>query len=283
LKERSLTEFVRTGFAGLNGTDFYYEVEGEGRTLVLVHAGIADRRMWDRQFHAFARRYRVIRYDRRGFGKTRTGAGAYSHHRDLHSLLGFLGVERAFLLGSSQGGKTIIDFALEHPEMADALILVASALSGFTFKGAAPSQWEELEAADERGDVARVNELELQIWVDGPHRTPEEVDPEVRHLVREMNLVALSAPSAPGAEQPLEPPAAGRLGEIRAPALVVVGDLDTPRTLATADLLTENIRGARKVVVRGAAHLVNMEKPEEFNRHVTSFLAACSRTLQIAL
>ena len=263
---------MRSGFAEIGETKLSYEVAGEGRPLVLVHAGIADRRMWDDQFHAFAQHYRVIRYDRRGFGDSPMVAEAYSHHQDLHELLKFLGIERTYLLGCSQGGKAIIDFTLEHPEMTGALVLVASALSGFTFAGEVPRQWRELEQAEETGNIALVNELELQIWVDGPHRTPEQVDRKVRERVREMNHIALAASVDSGVERQLEPAAVNRLSELHTPTLIIIGDLDTPKTLAAADFLAEQIPGARKVMMSGAAHLPNMEQPEEFNRHVLSFL-----------
>jgi pimeloyl-ACP methyl ester carboxylesterase len=255
------------------GARFYYEAAGAGRPLVLVHAGICDLRMWDEQFDAFARAYRVIRYDRRGFGRTTTTMPApFSHHQDLYELLNYLGIERAFLLGCSQGGKTILDLALEHPSTARSLVLVTSAVGGFTFTGEPPLQLAELEEADERGDLARVNELELQIWVDGPHRTPTEVDRKVRERVREMNLIALKSATAAGSEMSLEPAAVDRLGQIRVPALIVAGALDTPRTLAAAKLLAEKIPDARSVVINETAHLPSMERPEEFNQHVLEFL-----------
>jgi pimeloyl-ACP methyl ester carboxylesterase len=265
---------MQTGFAELNGTRFYYEIAGAGRPLVLVHAGIADSRMWDSQFAVFAEQYQVIRYDRRGFGKTAMVAGPFSHHQDLHGLLHFLNIGRALLVGCSQGGKTVLDFTLEHPQMTEALVLVGSALGGFAFSGERPRQAEELDAAEEAGDLERVNELELQIWVDGASRTPDQVNPQVRELVRAMNLIALATPEGLGEEVPLEPAAATRLAEIRVPIMVIVGDVDTARTLATADYLAATISGAQKVVMAGTAHVPNMEQPELFNAHVLNFLAS---------
>lgn len=263
---------IEAGFAEIKGARFYYEIAGKGRRLVLLHAGIADRRMWDAQFSSFARHFRVIRYDRRGFGRTEIDGNDFSHYEDFYHLLRFLKVEQAILVGCSQGGKIALDFTLEHPQMTEALVLVASALGGFEFDGEEPRQWAELEQADEAGDLERVNELELQIWVDGPSRNPNQVDASVRERVREMNRIALSAPQNLGTERGLEPPAILRLAEIQVPTLIITGDLDTPATLAAARVLAGKIKGAQAVTINGTAHLPNMERPEEFNSRVLAFL-----------
>jgi pimeloyl-ACP methyl ester carboxylesterase len=261
------------GFAEVNGARLYYEIAGEGNPLVLVHAGIADGRMWDGQLAAFAPRYRVIRYDKRGFGRSAMVEGPYAHHEDLRALLDSLGIERAFLVGCSMGGRTIIDFALQNPGRVRALVLVGSAVSGFEAESYPPEQWEELLAADEAGDLERVSELEVRIWVDGPYRGPDQVDPGVRDLVREMNLIALkNEASGLGDERPLEPPAVDRLAEIQVPTLIIVGDRDRPEIVVRADILERSIQDARKVVMPETAHLPNMESPVEFNRVVLEFL-----------
>lgn len=265
---------VTSNFAEVNGTKFFYETAGAGPALVLVHAGIADGRMWNDQVPVFARNYSVLRYDRRGFGRTPMVAGPYSHHQDLYALLKALKIERACLVGCSQGAKTIVDFTLEHPEMAAALLLVSPSLSGFVFDGKLPKQFAQIDAAEEARDWALINELELQVWVDGPQRTPEQVDPAVRALVLEMNRIALQTPEDLGSEQPLQPAAAGRLDEIHAPTLVITGEVDTPATLASADFLAQHITGAQKAVIQGTAHMPNMEKAVEFNHLVLTFLAS---------
>ncbi|HEV2091715.1 MAG TPA: alpha/beta fold hydrolase [Rubrobacter sp.] len=264
-----------TGTVDVNGATLYHEVAGEGEPLVLVHAGIADSRMWEGQFEPFSRCYRTIRLDLRGFGRSPMVAGPYSHHADLRTLLDALKVDRAALLGCSMGGAAVLDFALENPGRVEALVLVGSAVGGFEFDEGPPEEWDELVAADEAGDLERVSDLEVRMWVDGPRRGPGVVDPAVRDLVREMNLIALEneAPEL-GEEQELYPPAATRLSHIQAPTLVVVGDEDRPRTLAAADLLERELPDARKTVMAGTAHLPNMECPEEFNRLVLDFLTS---------
>jgi 2-hydroxy-6-oxonona-2,4-dienedioate hydrolase len=262
------------GFARVSGARLYYEVSGNGEPLVLIHAGIADGRMWDRQLDAFAGRYCVIRHDMRGFGRTVvTGSVPYSHHEDLRGLLDLLGAGRALLVGCSMGAKMAIDFALEFPQRTRALVLVGPAVGGFEPDVAPPEELDELVAADEAGDLERVSELEARVWVDGPYREPGGVDPAVRDLVRDMNLIALkNEASGVGDERPPEPPAVDRVAGIRAPTLVIVGDLDRPEIVASADLLEERLPNARKVVMPGTAHLPNFERPDDFNRIVLGFL-----------
>jgi 3-oxoadipate enol-lactonase len=263
-----------SGFAEVNGASLYYESLGQGEPVVLLHAGIADGRMWDEQFGTFAEGYRVVRYDRRGFGRSAMVDGTYSHHDDLRGVLDHLGIEHASFVGCSMGGGAAIDFALGHPERARALVLVGSAVSGVESDEPPPEEWNELVEVDAAGDLERVSELEVRIWVDGLHRSPGEVDPAVRDLVREMNLIALkNEDSGLGEEHPLDPPAANRLAEIPIPTLVVVGGLDRPEIVARADLLQRSIPHTRKVVINDTAHLPNMEHPVEFNRIVLEFLA----------
>ena len=258
------------GSAAVGGASFHFELAGEGRPVVLLHAGICDARMWDGQFEAFAAARRVLRYDRRGFGRTTQGAEAFSHVEDLKAVLSHLNIRRAALVGCSQGAKVALDFALKYEGAVESLVLVAPGVSGYEYAAAPPSEFEEIGRAEAAGDVERVNELELRVWVDGPRRSPGEVDEGVRELVREMNLAALN--SSAGEELASGVSAAVRLGEVRVPTLVVVGDMDTPRTLEAADVLAKGIYGARLEVIEGTAHLPNMERPVEFNRVVLGFL-----------
>jgi pimeloyl-ACP methyl ester carboxylesterase len=261
--------------AEVNGTRLYYEVAGEGHPLVLIHAGIADSRMWDDQFDVFAQRYRVIRYDLRGFGRSEVPPGPYTLRDDLLGLLRYLGVERTYLVGVSIGGGLAIDFTLEHPDMVDALIPVAAGVGGLP-----PSEeddeapFEAIEAAIKAGDLARANELEIELWVVGPRRAADQVDARVRQRALEMNgdSFARQAENEQALPQRLDPPAFGRLGEIHAPTLVIVGDEDLPDVMRAANAVVAGVAGARKAVMHGAAHLPNMEQPAEFNRLVLDFL-----------
>jgi pimeloyl-ACP methyl ester carboxylesterase len=271
----STIQGLQTGKAHLDGAELYYEVAGEGPALVLAHAGFVDRRMWDDQFPVFAQQYRVVRYDRRGFGDSSQPQGPFSHRRDLYQLLKFLDIERAHLLGCSAGGAAIIDFALEHPEITASLTLVDSALGGYQFQGDMPKPLQDLTAALQSKDLDKAAELAIQIWIDGPHRTPDQVDARIRERGREMSRTAL--PNVFVREEPLQPPAIERLREITVPTLVIVGDLDDASIATIGDLLATRIARARKVIIAGAAHLPNMDRPEEFNQEVLAFLRQVAR------
>jgi 3-oxoadipate enol-lactonase len=269
-----VTEWTTSGFAEIGGARIYYEIAGDGHPLLLLHAGVADSRMWDDQWQPFARRYRSIRYDLPGFGKSQLPDSPYAAHEEVASLLRLLGVRQAHVVGTSWGGRIALDFALTHPEMVSALVLVCPSVSGDQPSAAVRRFGEEEEALLERGDLAAATELNLRMWVDGPRRAPDQVDPSVRERVREMQHHAFTVPEPQGFELlPLEPPANERLEEVRAPTLVVVGDHDLKDKLALADRLASKIPDAHKVVIPGAAHMVSMEQPDEFNRVVLDFLA----------
>lgn len=270
-----MSESVSDGVIQVNGAEFHYDATGAGHPLVLVHAGICDRRMWAAQMPALAEHFRVICCDLRGFGQTAMPPGPFSHPADLEGLMAALGIERAHLMGCSKGGSCALDVALAHPDRVNALVLVSSGPSGYRPPQPVPEspQWPAVVAAFEAGDLERAAELDVQVWVDGPRRSPAEVDPAVRARVYEMDLLAMRHEVAgQGQEQAPERPAASRLAEVCAPTLVIYGDLDAPITLSSSEALAAGIPGARRVVMEGTAHLLNMEKPGLFNKLVLEFL-----------
>lgn len=275
-----MADTARSGWAEIDGARLYYELAGAGHPLVLMHAGIADSRMWDDQWDTFAQRYTVLRYDLRGMGRSPMPAGPFAHHEDLRGLLSYLGLGSAYLVGASMGGMTAIDFTLTYPHMVDALVAVDARISGNAPPESLIQAWEEVDQVVERGDVAGAVELELRMWVDGPRRQPAQIDPTVRERVREMNANNFAVYSEAGIQQPLEPPALGRLGEIGVPTLVIAGAEDQPHVLASADLLEAGIPGARKVVLPDTAHVPSMERPEEFNCLLLDFLESLQPTGQ---
>jgi 3-oxoadipate enol-lactonase len=265
---------VKSGYVDVEGARLYYEEAGQGTPLVMIHGGFLDRRMWDDQFQAFARRNRVIRYDVRAHGLSQSDSVAFADHEDLLRLMDALHVPSAAIIGLSMGGGIATDFALAYPERVSALVLVGPGLSGYSFGSEElASYMEQLTAAFETGDFSAVTEIFARWWCDGPQRTPSQVDPAVRQKVLDMLAGSGQRWRYYDLARPLEPPALERLGDINVPTLAVVGSIDVSDILEIVDIIAERVPGARKVVIPDVAHMVNLEKPEEFNRIVVEFLS----------
>ena len=264
---------TQTGFVQVNGARLHYEEAGQGTPVVMIHGGFLDARMWDPQFEVVARRYRAIRYDVRAHGQSATDSVEFADHEDLLALLDSLGIESAVVVGLSMGGQIATDFALTHPERVTALVLVSPGLSGFQPDNDELTAFRrELEAAFESGDFARVTEVFARTWCDGPRRQPQDVDPAVRTRVLEMLGGSEQRWQYWNLQRGIDPPAVDRLEEIRAPTLAVEGSLDMTVIHEIVDRIVARVPGARKVVIPGAAHMLNMEKPEQFNETLLAFL-----------
>lgn len=255
-----------------------YDTAGRGEPIVLVHAGIADRRMWDPQWASFGAVGRAIRYDARGYGETLPPSGAWSHHADLLDLVDELGVGRAHIVGTSMGAGIAVEATLARPRAVASLLLVApgGALLGEAADSLRPVWHEEVEALD-RGDLDAAVEVNLRAWVDGPSRPADAVNPEVRAFVGRMQRDAFELPEwDPDAnpEHELTPPVASRLGEIACPTLALVGDLDQPATIDAAGRIAAEVPGARLEVWPDVAHVPSLERPADFERLALGFLAS---------
>ena len=255
----------------INGARIHYERAGAGFPLVFLHAGVADSRMWEPQAGAFVKHFDVIRPDLRGFGKSELPAAPWSPVEDLLGLIDELGLKPVHLVGCSMGGAVAIDFALDHPDRISKLVLLGSAIGGFTFRPDHAHLFAEAATARKAGDLDALNEAMLHLFLDGPHRPRGYVAEPLRTLFRDMNGIAVRSDfdKAPPAQNVL---AIRRLHEITAPTMIIVGDKDVPTVLEAADVLADSIPNARKAVMHDAAHLPNLEHPDEFNRLVLDFL-----------
>jgi 3-oxoadipate enol-lactonase len=267
---------LKSGYVPSGAANLYFESAGSGPALVFIHAGVSDSRMWDPQFDAFASKFQVVRYDHRGFGKSKMPEGPYALRDDLLSVIRHLGIARATLIGCSMGGATAIDFALEHPEMVSGLVLVGSGVSGLNDASQLTEDvlkyWKEFLTAVRDGDVDRAREMDAKHWIDGPSRDAGRIDPVYRNRARELHRENFSMQRFATQETPLKPPAVGRLGEIRVPTLVVIGDSDEKDLIKLADKLVTEIPSATKVQVDNAAHLPSLEHPQLFNEILNDFL-----------
>jgi len=244
------TSKVVTGYAPANGTKLYFETRGDGPALVFVHAGVADHRMWDPQFEIFSSKFKVVRFDLRGFGKSKMPEGSFALRDDLLAVLQHLGIRKAALVGCSMGGSTAIDFTLEHPEMVSALVPVGAGVSGWAdWSAESVDQWTQTMNLAKKGETAAIFELGARYWLDGPSREVSRVEPKYRQRARQLYKENFSLEFFQRTEEPLKPPAIERLGEIKCPTMVVIGDSDSQDLQKVARRLASDIAGAKMTTI----------------------------------
>ena len=274
---------VETGYADVDGGRLYYETSGKGPALVLIHAGFLDSRMWDIQFQLFSENYRVIRYDVRGFGKSDVAQTKFSDYKDLRRILDHLEAKTASLVGVSNGGRIASDFAVEYPSMVDHLVLVSPGMSGYKFSGPEEEKlWEEFdkqmkpqEEADREGRAADAVEIDVTAWAPAQTLANRE---RITQIAMDNFHVHVENPWK--LQVPPEPRTWERLSNIRVPTLLIIGDRDVPAQILMVDNIHTHIPGSKKVLIQGGDHIVNMSKPDEFNRTVLEFLRTQTQEIQ---
>jgi pimeloyl-ACP methyl ester carboxylesterase len=251
--------------------------------IVLVHAGIADRRMWDPVWPALTAARDVVRVDLRGFGESdERPAGAWSPRADVLEVLDHLGIERAHLVGCSFGAGVCAELALERPGLAASLVLAAPGGALLTERtDELAAAWELEGRAVDAGDLDAAAEANVTAWVDGPHRGPDVVPAAVRDAVRMMQRrnfdLTIDWPDEVWeADDEMSPEAHERLPEITAPTLVISGGLDIDSIRLAADHVLAGVPDVRGVVWPDVAHLPSMERPDDFAAEVLDWVASVS-------
>ena len=244
---------------------------GQSRPVVLVHAGIADSRMWDALVQPLAADRAVVRYDLRGYGRSELPAGGFSHVEDLAAVLAATTQGPVHLVGASMGGRVALDLTLDRPDLVRSLTLLGAAVSGFEPDTEPPALWDDLVRAHRADDLDALADVEARMWLADPDGT--RLPAGVLDLVRDMDRIALRNERSGVAEE-REPaiPAVDRLAGLAVPALVVVGDLDLPDIRLAADLLAERVPGAQRADLEGVAHLPALERPDEVVALLRRFL-----------
>jgi len=252
-----------------------YDVRGDGEPLLLVHGWCGARSVWRLQSPVFAKQYRVIAVDLRGHGDSEKPHGdhEYSIARcadDLARLLDELRLDRAIVVGQSMGTLVAQQLCLDHPARVTALVL-AGALAGSPPAGGVVGPWVERIAAEieAKGFEAYLQEV-VPFWF-SPGFDREQIK----------TFTADSFKAAPYAAVAFCRAVAGtdlrqRLPEIGAPTLLIVGERDGRTPVAEAEDMNRRIPDAWLKVIKGAGHMANVEKPEEWNRAVLGFLDSLS-------
>lgn len=264
-----------TGLLPVDGGNLYYEVEGAGEALVLIHGFLGNLRMWDLQAQAFASSYRVVRCDMRGFGRSTTEHVDFAYWADVGALLDHLQVDRAHVVGQSFGGSIALDLALAQPARVATLTSVAGGVGGYR-PDLDPEEdsvpWTDMDRLWDEKKWGELAELETQVWVDGWGQPNTRVDRTLRDSIKGDVLATYQAEAEEGLPKPLEPRAAGRLGELAVPVLVMIGTLDEPRSRAAAAHLVASVPASRSVEVADVAHMIQLEAPERVSEELRDFI-----------
>jgi len=254
-------------FIDVGESRIYFEECGSGPDAVLlVHDGVVHSSVWDGVWPAFCRHGHTIRYDRRGYGKSTSATKWFSETDDMAAVLRQAGVTRATIVGSSHGGEVSIDFTLEHPDLVRRLVLVGAVVGGFPYTEHFLNRNTAMSEPLRRGDVAAgARSVSNDRYLIAPGN--DEARKKLLDLL-------LAAPQDLTHSTPALPPksALPRLGEIRVPTLILVGDADIPDVHAHAGAIEAGIPRSKRIVIPGTGHIMYLEKPDVFARTVLAFL-----------
>jgi pimeloyl-ACP methyl ester carboxylesterase len=241
-----------------------YDVTGGegGADVLLIHAGVNDRRSWHHVVERLGPRHRCVAYDTRGYGETTyERENGWSPDADALAVLDAAGLQQAVVVACSMGGQAAIDLTLAHPDRVTALLLIGTAVRGAPYpdlqKGPTAELEKRIEAADAAGDIDEINRLEAWMWLDGPEAEEGRVGGPARELFLDMNGRALRAED-PG-EQAELPAAWPRLGGLGVPTLVMIGRLDAEDVRVIDEQAAGMIPGARLRWLEGGAHVPHLE------------------------
>jgi pimeloyl-ACP methyl ester carboxylesterase len=257
------------GWLQLGGARLHYRDEGAGFPLVLVHGWPLDLEMWQPQVEAWSTRWRVVRLDRRGFGRSTGSPSLADDVRDLEVLIRQLGLTRFALLGMSQGARVALRVAAASAVRGRLTCLV---LDGAPFERGEEVGMEEVPLAH-YGELARRSGLEAfrKEWSTHPFGRLHTADAEARELLRQINErypgADLLVPAAAASLDPVD------LATVRAATLIINGEEDTERRRAMGAALCAALPDAERAVIQGAGHLPNLDNPRDYNEAVARFVA----------
>ena len=258
-----------TGYVKVDGGKLFYEVAGKGENIVLLHDGMVNHRIWDEQFPVLAKNYRVVRYDRRGYGKSTDPQTKYSHIDDLNQVFLQLKVDKAVIFGMSSGGGLAINFALTYPEKVNGLVLVGAVVSGFGYT----SHMDTRGGNFNRSEYSDPVKLRKYFVLDDPYEIYSG------NIKAKEKVMALLPYFGRDNTVPMKPPvkvAVKFLSEIKVPTLILVGEFDIPDVHAHAGVINAGIENSRREIIPKSGHLIPVEQPGLFYESVLNFLGKLS-------
>jgi pimeloyl-ACP methyl ester carboxylesterase len=251
LPSPSLTPTPTIGMASVNGVQIYYEIQGEGESLILLHGGLGNTNDWKNQFSVFSEHYQVIVLDSRGCGRSPYSGEALSYSlmaSDVIALMDYLGIKQANILGWSDGGIIALDLAINHP---DRLLKVIAYGANYNLSGVRTDLGESEKFAKRVEQAAQ----DYQKLSPNPKQWESLVSNTFQMWSSEPNFTK---------EQ---------LGNIAIPMMILDGDNDGAVYAEHTKEMASLIPGAKLALIKDTGHFALWEKTEEFNKVVLEFLA----------
>lgn len=264
---------TQVGYLDIDGARIYYEDRGAGECVILIHGFAMDTRIFDMQFELLADRFRVVRYDLRGFGKSDLPAGPYSTLDDLQIMMNQLGIDSACIVGLSLGGSLAVEFALTCPERVTGLVLAGSTLRGYPYSDDYVKEFLYYRKIARRQGIAVAQTEMLGNPLLRSIAKKPELFVHVEAMIRDYSGFHWLQHDP---HRVFYPPVIERLGEIACPVQIIMGQNDIDDLQGVAARLVREIAHARHIVLPSVGHIVNMEAPKRFNEIVLDFLDSLS-------
>jgi pimeloyl-ACP methyl ester carboxylesterase len=255
----------------------YYEREGKGHPVVLLHAGLQDHTMWKEQVKELSLHYDVITPDLPFHGRTIGKDTTLLAREVIRILIDSLHLGKVSIAGLSMGAAVAQDFIIAYPQRVNKAILISSGISGYEkvhpIDSVSADWYIQFAKAIQAGDTTRAAKEFTKAWAEGVYRNHDSLKAPVSRYVYHKTLETLQTHKMAGWPQlQSNPPAFERLPTVKVPVMIIDGDKDLPYVAHTSKYLEETVPGAKRVQMKGVAHMLNIEKPEEFNKLLLGFL-----------
>ena len=255
-------------YLDLEGGRIYYEECGAGQSIVLLHDGLVHSVGWDGEWKPLCAKFHVIRYDRRGYGRSTPPTAAFDPRADLAALLKHLDTARATIVGCSSGSALAIDFAIAHPEIVERLVLIGAVVHGMPSSAHFTERGKKNSAPIDKGDLRAAAEN----WSKDRYLIADGHDAARKTLYDVLVQNPQNLKYTGQWELRTRVPAISRLEEIRVPTLLLVGEDDIPDVHAHSGVIQAGIWGSQRETLKDCGHLISLEKPEELAARITNFV-----------
>lgn len=258
----------KSGYLDVGGSKIYYEECGAGPSIVLVHDGLVHSVTWDGEWNTLCQKYHVIRYDRRGYGRSEAPRAGFLQTDDLSKLMAHLKTPRATVVGCSSGSALSIDFAIRHPDKVERMVLIGPVVHGMPSSEHFMERGRNNSAPLGNGDVQKT----AANWSRDPYLTMDGHTAARKALYDALVKNPQNLRYTGEFEIRFLKPAVTRLNEIHVPTLILVGDHDIPDVHAHAGVIQAGIWGSEREVIPDCGHLISLEKPEWLSARIARFI-----------